>query len=865
MATVLVVDDDPGTRQLYSSLLGHFGHQVLEAGDGRVGLRMAKERKPDLIVSDILMPTMNGYDFVSSVRKLPGHEKTNVIFQSASFLDHESRALGSSCGVQHYLSKPCDPEKILETVNRVLGLPSAQAPELQAADERKDPVSLLVNTVYEKGQQFDALAARLSAVVEFGIQASQLTSEPELLEAGLCTARKIIGASYAGGGFATPDGKGGDAQLFSPFRVAGIEPKDLLRIRKQTLGTVFQEIFDRGENVRVDGRSDNCGLCLPDAHPRVRSFLGVPVMASTNKYGMLYVADKLVGEFTAKDERMLGTIAARVAIGYENILREKNLQVQMLRLERAVRERKQAEDRFRLLVESSPMGILLCDSEGCITEANPQLQKMFGYSREELVGSPVEMLVPEAQRSAHAGHRAHYACAPQTRPMGMGRELYARRKDGTTFPVEISLGPLVGIEKPMISSTVIDITERKKLEEQLRVSQRLEAVGQLAAGIAHDFNNILTAISGNTKLAVAELPTGHAVQQNLEEIGKAATRATKLVRQVLSFSRQDPAKREVIGIANVVDEAVKLVRAGIRANISIETDYAADLPPILADSTQIHQIVMNLATNAADAIGDRQGRLKVQIAKVELGAADAASHPGLNPGCYICLSLSDNGCGMDDCTAKRVFEPFFTTKAKGHGTGLGLSVVHGIVEQHGGAIVVESELNQGTTFSLYLPVTEEVAAVGTRQSRNEIPRGDGENILYIDDEEPLVFLATRMLERMGYQVTGCTDPEKALMMFRANPLQFDAVISDLSMPGMTGTDLASTLLQIRPGIPILLTSGYIRPQDRERVRELGLHDLILKPDTIEELGGILHSLLRDSTNSHSLPTREARQAATTAN
>src|ERR1051326_6471913 len=153
MATVLVVDDDPGTRQLYSSLLGHFGHQVLEAGDGRVGLRMAKERKPDLIVSDILMPTMNGYDFVSSVRKLPGHEKTNVIFQSASFLDHESRALGSSCEVQHYLSKPCDPEKILETVNRVLGLPSAQAPELQAADERKDPVSLLVNTVYEKGQQ----------------------------------------------------------------------------------------------------------------------------------------------------------------------------------------------------------------------------------------------------------------------------------------------------------------------------------------------------------------------------------------------------------------------------------------------------------------------------------------------------------------------------------------------------------------------------------------------------------------------------------------------------------------------------------------------------------------------------------------
>jgi PAS domain S-box-containing protein len=328
---------------------------------------------------------------------------------------------------------------------------------------------------------------------------------------------------------------------------------------------------------------------------------------------------------------------------------------------------------------------------------------MFGYAREELVGSLVEMLVPEAKRQAHAQHRSHYATTHIARPMGLGMELYGRTKDGSTFPVEVSLGPLLTTDQPMISSTVVDITERKKLEEQLRVSQRLEAVGQLASGIAHDFNNILTAISGNTKLALADLPTGHPVQQNLEEIDKAALRATKVVRQTLSFSRQDPAKREPVALASVVDEAMKLLRAGLRANIKVETEYDANLPLVSADSTQIHQIVMNLATNAADAIGDKAGILKLKLSSMEAddGGALAKSLP--KPGRYICLSLSDNGCGIDPVTAGRIFEPFFTTKGMGKGTGIGLATVRDIVELYGGRIVAASTPGAGSTFTMYLP------------------------------------------------------------------------------------------------------------------------------------------------------------------
>jgi PAS domain S-box-containing protein len=854
MATILIVDDDPNTRELYSALLPPFGHEVLSASDGLEGLKVAQEQRPDLIVSDILMPTMNGYEFVSSLRKLPDLKHTSVIFQSANFLDHESRALGASCGVNEFLSKPCHPESILATINRVLGLPAYEPGAGPVPVPRKDTVSMLVDSFYKKGKELDTVSVRMAELVEFGIQMSQLAAPELLLETALKAARKVIGASVAGAGI-----QAGDGDEFNYFRVAGLEAAVVEKIDVHNAKAVtFQQIMAEKKAVRacsVDGQP--CQLDLPVFHPPVLKFLGVPIYTAEHCYGTIYIANKLGdGEFTDEDELLLGTIAARLAVGYENALREGRLQDQMVQLRSEIERREQAENRFRLLVETSPIGILLCDSAGGVVEANPQVEKMFGYTRHELIGHPVEMLVPESARSRHAGHRSTYLKSAQTRPMGVGMELHARRKDGTQFPVEISLGPLLGPQQLMISCTIVDITERKKLEEQLRVSQRLEAVGQLAAGIAHDFNNILTAILGNAKLALSDLPTGHRAQENLEEINKAAPRATKVVRQILSFSRQEPAKREAIKICGVVEDAIKLLRVGLRANVLLETSIASGMPAIMADSTQVHQIVMNLVTNAADAIGDNQGILKIQLDAVAVDPTMALSLAGLQPGTHIRLSISDNGCGMDESTVRRVFEPFFTTKAPGQGTGLGLSVVHGIVRNHGGAVAIQSVLGQGTTFQIFFPVAAETAAPGQRAAGVEVSRGNGENILYVDDEEPLVFLVTQLLERWGYEVTGCTDPRKALELFQANPGGFDAVLSDLAMPGMSGTELARELLQIRPDIPILISTGYIRPGDNEQVRSLGLPDLILKPDTIDELGRMLQNVFEKRKRSASLETTQ---------
>ena len=395
-----------------------------------------------------------------------------------------------------------------------------------------------------------------------------------------------------------------------------------------------------------------------------------------------------------------------------------------------------------------------------------------------------------------------------------------------------------------VTGACSDITARKVAEESQRRSQRLEALGTLAGGIAHDFNNILLAITGNARLALSELPSGGPpdlpLRRNLLEIDKASARATDLVHQILAFSRQHDSRREVIQLRGPIEEAVKLLRATLPAMIAIRTNLADDAPAVLADSTQIHQVIMNLVTNSAYAIGDNPGWVSVSSDTQSVAAPGGAFPEELASGQYVRVTVSDNGAGMDRATLERIFDPFFTTKPAGQGTGLGLSVVHGIMRSHQGAISVESEPGGGSTFRLYFPAADE-HAIATPDTQREAPRGAGQRILYVDDEESLVYLASRVLERLGYQVAGFTDPAKALQTFRQNPSGFDVVVTDLSMPGMSGFHLARALLDVRPDTPVLMTSGYVRPQDREAAQQLGIRELMLKPDTIEELG---HALAR---------------------
>ena len=507
-----------------------------------------------------------------------------------------------------------------------------------------------------------------------------------------------------------------------------------------------------------------------------------------------------------------------------------------------VTERKEAEEAIQRqanLLEISFDAILVREPDGAITFWNQGAERMYGYTASEAIGRVSHDLLTTEHP---AGVAALTAELLQTG--SWGGELRQRTRSGKLIDVEsrqrLVQTPDSGL---LILETNRDITDRKRAEEALRRSQKMEALGTLAGGIAHDFNNLLLAITGNAKLAVADLPADHPVQDNLAEIGKASARAADLVRRILAFTRQSEPRRVVVQLQSVVQEALQLLRSTLPAMIEIRANFATNIPPVAVDPTQIHQIVMNLLTNAAHAIGQGGGLIEVSLDALSVRADFATPSGDLHEGRYARLTVSDNGCGMDQATLERIFDPFFTTKPAGQGTGLGLSAVHGIVRSYAGAVTVHSQPGTGTTFRVYLPAVEEALAEAKTVQRKASWDRD-EHVLYVDDEDALVLLITRMLRRLGYKVTGYTDPLQALEWFRSHPQDVDVAVADLSMPGMSGFDLARALRHVRPDLPILMTSGYLRPEDQETAARIGIRDLILKPNTVEALGETLDQLFR---------------------
>jgi nitrogen-specific signal transduction histidine kinase/ActR/RegA family two-component response regulator len=393
-----------------------------------------------------------------------------------------------------------------------------------------------------------------------------------------------------------------------------------------------------------------------------------------------------------------------------------------------------------------------------------------------------------------------------------------------------------------IAGVAEDITARRSLEEQVRQSQKMEAIGTLAGGIAHDFNNILGVINGYVEMLRPQMVHDAQSSEDLAAVATAAARAGSLVTQILTFSRQEEVRREPMRLAPVIEEAVRFLRATIPSSIAIDCQLAAAAPAVLADATQIHQVVMNLGTNAWHAMRVGRGRLDVRLEACELDCDLGGLASKLRPGRYARLSVRDTGTGMDQATIDRVFEPFFTTKPVGEGTGLGLAVVHGIVEAHEGAITVQSRPGHGTVFSLYFP---EHAAAAADLAGDDTPpaRGSGERILYVDDETPLVRLGKRLLERLGYVVDAHASVEEALALVRADPALFDVVVTDQTMPGMTGMEFARQIGRLRADLPVILMTGYASRVTNEELRDAGILEVVAKPSALPEIGAAVRRCL----------------------
>ena len=426
-------------------------------------------------------------------------------------------------------------------------------------------------------------------------------------------------------------------------------------------------------------------------------------------------------------------------------------------------------------------------------------------------------------------------------------------EDESVYLKEYNARLIAKLEKKMLDLEAAnallqeDISERErtavehlKLEEKLRQAQKLEAIGTLAGGIAHDFNNILSGIIGYADLGIEEAADPNASTASFQEILKAGGRARDLVRQILAFSRHREQDRKPLDLEADVRDALRLLRATLPASVEFITEFESGAPAVLADSIQIHQVVTNLVTNAWHAIGERAGHVRVQISTFTVDADFAHTHPDLRPARYLRLSVSDNGCGIDSDTAVRIFEPFFTTKEPGRGTGLGLSVVHGIMKSCDGAISVYSKPGEGTTFHLYFPALDLDTPVAAAPEP-AIVTGQGQRILFIDDEPVLTLLGERFLTRLGYEPVVEKDAHTALTRFREQP--FDLVITDLTMPQLSGIDLARRLWEIRPATRVVLTTGYTATLDTPRAREIGFCELLLKPYNIQALGDCVRRAL----------------------
>ncbi len=769
----VVVNDDPVQLMVVSEFLRGAGLEPRAFGGAEAALAAMLSwstptagdpvAPPDLIVTDLHMPGLDGWRFCRLLRspEYAAFNGTPILVVSATFAGEEPSRITSDLGANAFLPVPVSMERFQETVHALLdGGPSRERVRALIVEDSKALAGLLKRDFDAEGYETDTVTTVAAATAAF----SSVAYDVAVLDYHL------------------PDGVG------------------------DTLLSLFH------------ARRPDCVCVMMTADPSPE--LALDWM---KKGAVAYARKPFKPAFLLE-------LCAR-ARRERSLLRVEDM------LEARTRQLKENEERYRTILQTAMDGFWRVDSHGRLLEVNEAYCRMSGYSAVELLAMNVAEL--EANDPAADAVVGFQTARAERRQRSESRH---RRKDGAVFDVEISLQ----FQPLDAGSSVVflrDITEQKradaerhKLEAQLRQSHKLQAIGTLAGGIAHDFNNILASIVGHTELLAQDLQADHRSIGFLAEIQKASRRATDLVRQILAFSRPSVRRQRILDLRGTVQEAGQLLRATLPAGVELVTRSASRPALILADAVEIHRILVNLVTNGWQAMAGQPGRITLSLEAVTIDEAFARTHADLRAGGYVRLTVSDTGQGIDPAALERIFDPFFTTKDVGEGTGLGLSVVHGIVKNCRGAILVNSRPGQGTDFEIYFPAaSEEVPSEALPSVPGGIAATPNLRILLLDDETAVAAVAKRLLERHGYRISAFTEVADALAGFRCEPDAFDLIITDYNMPGCSGLQVAREIRELRPQLPVLMTSGFLTDELRIEAQAAGVASLCGKPFQTQEL------------------------------